>query len=63
MSQGLITVEIIQISLCLLRYDKKCDENIEKLENALLENNFKVACSTCFLLKLSDSNPLQGFYY
>jgi hypothetical protein len=34
----------------------------KKPENALLEKNFKVIFSTFFLLKLSQSNPILGFY-
>ncbi len=34
----------------------------KKRENALLEKNLKVIFSTFFLLKLSQSNPILGFY-
>jgi hypothetical protein len=30
LSQGLKTVEVIQIYIIILRYDKKCDGNLEK---------------------------------
>ncbi len=35
---------------------------LKKWENALLEKNFKVIFSTFFLLRLSLSDPLFGFY-
>jgi hypothetical protein len=46
-----------------LRYDIKCDENPEKKrENALLEKISKSYFQSFFLLKLSQSNPILGFY-
>jgi hypothetical protein len=35
---------------------------LKKRDNALLEKNLKVIFSTFFLLKLSQSNPILGFY-
>ncbi len=49
-------VEIIQYLWYLLSYDKKCDENLEKCENAQLEKILKSNFQLFFILKLSDSN-------
>ncbi len=37
MSLEPIAVQIVQLSLILIEYDIKCDKNLEKRENALLE--------------------------
>jgi hypothetical protein len=58
--KGSLPLKLFEYLLYLLRYDKKCDENLTKHENALLETNSKVVFSTFFLLKLSESNPLKG---
>jgi hypothetical protein len=58
-SQELITVEIIWISLILTEiWSEMWRKSRKKRENALLEKKFKVVFSTFFLLKFSYSNPL-----
>ncbi len=63
MSQELIDLEMVQISLILFAIWHQMQwKSRKKRENALLEKNFKVIFPSFFLLKLSLSDPLLSFY-
>jgi hypothetical protein len=63
MSKELIAVEIVKLYLLyLLRYDIKCDENPGENVKRHFLKKISVIFSTFFLLNLSQSNPIQGFY-